>query len=137
MKRFALLLLSIAIFGCSSNMNKNLVGDWEIIEFRLIGRSGDSTSDEKTLRDAGAIWDLDFSKNGNFRQSFNMRTPEMKMEVEQGTWKTSADTLTIELEIDIITSTLIYNYEIENEVLTLTLAPEEVNSKIITKFRKK
>jgi hypothetical protein len=137
MKRFALLLLSIAIFGCSTKMNKNLVGDWEIIEFRLIGRSGDSTSDEKTLRDAGAIWDLDFSKNGNFRQSFNMRTPEMKMEVEQGTCKTSADTLTIELEIDTITSTLIYNYEIENEVLTLTLAPEEVNSKIITKFRKK
>lgn len=138
MKRFAFgLLIGIAIIGCNADVGKNLVGTWEIIEFRLIGQNGDSTSDEKKLRDAGAIWDVDFSKNGNFRQSFNMRSPEMKMEVEQGTWQVSADTLTIELEIDTISSTLIYNYEIEDEVLTLTLAPKEVNSKIITKFRKK
>lgn len=140
---FVLIVLIIGFSNCKSVGKKdlggdgNLVGEWEIIEFRLIGQGGDPVSDEETLRNAGAVWDLKFSRNGDFRQSFNMRQRDMTMEVEEGTWKTSGDSLKIELQIDTITSNLYYTYKINQDVLTLTMAPQEVNSKIITKFREK
>lgn len=134
---FAATLVLVAVIGCETAGDERLIGDWEIIEFRLIGQSGDPVSDEETLRNAGAVWNLEFSRDGDFKQAFNMRNRDMEMEVEQGSWRTVDDTLKIELQIDTITSKMDYTYEIDGDVLTLTLAPKEVNAKIITKFREK
>jgi hypothetical protein len=127
----------IALMGCATTGNKALVGTWEIIEFRLIGTGGDPVSNEKILRDAGAVWDMKFSKNGKFRQDFNMRQQDMTMESEQGTWEMSEDSLKIELDFDTVTSYLPYVYKLEDDVLELTLSNDFYNTKVVTKFRKK
>jgi hypothetical protein len=127
----------VVIMGCATTGSKELVGTWEIIEFRLVGTGGDPVSNEKILRDAGAVWDMKFSKNGKFRQDFNMRQHEMTMESEKGTWKISEDSLKIELDFDTITSFLPYIYKLEENILELTLTNDFYNTKVITKFRKK
>ncbi|MFW6310519.1 MAG: hypothetical protein ACOC1D_05385, partial [Prolixibacteraceae bacterium] len=63
--------------------------------------------------------------------------PEMEMEVEEGTWETSNDSLIIELQIDTVESQLEYTYKIEGDTLFLTLAPEQSPAQVKTKFRKK
>ncbi len=134
---YILILLLFIISGCKTVGNKNIVGNWELIEFRLIGQGGNPVSNEQTLRNAGAVWDMHFKKNGDFKQNFNMRNQSKKMEVEEGTWKINEDTLSIELEINTVISQMDYTYKLDDNVLTLTLAPEEAKGKIITKFRKK
>ncbi len=138
MKRCCILLLSVVFaIGCSSTKQSGLPGEWEIIEFRLVGTGGDPVSDEKTLSDAGAVWEMQFDENGDFSQKFNMRDPDMKMEEESGTWFQKNDSLIIKLEIDTFTSTLPYLYEFKGDTLQLTLQNPHDNAKVITKFRKK
>ncbi|HKJ78375.1 MAG TPA: lipocalin family protein [Prolixibacteraceae bacterium] len=139
MKNLALLLfvLSIIVVGCETAGDPQIVGEWEITEFRIIGPGGDAASNEEKLNNAGAKWDLEFSKNGEFVQTFNMRKRNMEMETEKGTWTTNGDSLKIVLHIDTIKSNLDYTYEINQDTLTLTLAPEISDTKIITKFREK
>ncbi len=134
---YILILLLFVVSGCKTVGNKNIVGDWELIEFRLVGQGGNPVSNEETLRKAGAVWDMNFKKNGEFKQNFNMRKPGKEMEVEEGTWKVDDDTLSIELEINTVISQMDYTYKLDENILTLTLAPEEAQGKIITKFRKK
>lgn len=126
-----------ALLGCATTGSKELVGTWEIIEFRLIGTGGDPVSNEKVLKDAGAVWEMKFSKNGKFRQDFNMRQQNMTMEFEQGTWEASEDSLKIELDFDTITSILPYLYKLDENILELTLSNDFYNTKVVTKFRKK
>jgi hypothetical protein len=127
----------ITLMGCANSGTKQLVGTWEIIEFRLIGTGGDPVSNEKILRDAGAVWDMKFLRNGNFRQDFNMRTQDMQMEFEEGTWKAFDDSLKIEIVTDIVVSELNYTYELDDNVLELTLRNPMSEARIVTRFRKK
>lgn len=127
----------VVLMGCATTGRKELVGTWEIIEFRLIGTGGDPVSNEKILRDAGAVWDMKFMKNGKFRQDFNMRQQDMTMEFEQGTWEANEDSLKIELDFDTITSVLPYLYKLDENILELTLSNDFYNTKVVTKFRKK
>jgi hypothetical protein len=136
LKTFVLFGL-IVFMGCATTGNKALVGTWEIIEFRLIGTGGDPVSNEKILRESGAVWDMKFSKNGKFRQDFNMRQQDMAMESEQGTWEISEDSLKIELDFDTITALLPYVYKLEDNIMELTLSNDFYNTKVVTKFRKK
>lgn len=131
------LLLLVVTSGCKTVENRNIVGKWELIEFRLVGQGGDPVSNEEILRNAGAIWEMQFSKNGNFMQKFNMRKPSMEMEEEKGTWEVVDDTLKIDLELDMVVSELDYTYTLKDNIMVLTLAPEESKAKIITTFRKK
>jgi hypothetical protein len=135
-KPFVIILL-IILLGCATTDNLHLVGTWELVEFSLIGTGGDPVSNEKTLRDAGAVWDIDLSKNGNFRQDFNMRRSDMTMESEKGSWTATEDSLLVELDFDTTTSILPYVYKIENDLLVLTLTNEFTNASVVTKFRKK
>jgi len=138
MQNLTFFLLVIFLWaGCNNESESRLKGEWELIEFALIGTGGDPVSDEETLRNAGAIWDMEFKGNGDFKQNFNMRTPEMEMEVEEGTWKTTKDSLIIELQIDTIESRLEYTYKLKDDTLFLTLAPEQSPAQVKTKFRKK
>ncbi|MBT6005549.1 MAG: hypothetical protein HOG79_07505 [Prolixibacteraceae bacterium] len=127
----------IALASCHVVGNKRLVGNWELIEFRLVGQGGDPVSDEEILRKAGAVWDLKFVADGKFSQEFNMRTPSMKMEIEEGSWKTANDSLIIDLQLDSGVSKLNYTYKFENYILILTLSNLQSKSSIITRFRKK
>lgn len=126
-----------ALMGCATTGSKELVGSWEIIEFRLIGIGGDPVSTEKILRDAGAVWDMKFSKNGEFRQDFNMRQRDMTMETEEGTWTVVDDSLKIEIQSDIVATNLNYTYEVNEDTLVLSLRNPDTDAKIITSFRKK
>jgi hypothetical protein len=135
--KFVFVIGLIALMSCATTGSKELVGTWEIIEFRLIGMGGDPVSDEKILKDAGAVWDMKFFKNGKFRQDFNMRQRDMTMEFEEGTWKASDDSLKIEIVDDIVVVALDYTYELNNNILELSLRNPDTNSKVVTLFRKK
>ena len=140
MKMRNLYIFLLALFlltSCNNESDSRFKGEWELIEFALIGMGGDPMSDEETLRNAGAIWDMQFKGNGDFRQNFNMRTAEMEMEVEEGTWKATEDSLIIKLQIDIITSRMAYTYKMEGDTLSLLLAPEGAPTQVKTKFRRK
>lgn len=134
---FVLLFFIILVISCQNGENKKLPGTWELIEFTLVSEDGEKVSDKETLRNAGAVWNLEFSEEGDFEQEFNMRDPGMKMEEEKGTWKIVGDSLKIDLQIDMITSTLPYTYQFKDDTLILTLTNQQYNSKVITKFRKK
>jgi hypothetical protein len=135
--KFVFIIGLIALMSCATTGSKELVGTWEIIEFRLIGMGGDPVSNEKILRDAGAVWDMKFFRNGKFRQDFNMRQRDMTMEFEEGTWKASDDSLKIEIVDDIVVVELDYTYELNNNILELSLRNPDTNSKVVTLFRKK
>ena len=140
MKMRNLYIFLLALFlltSCNNESDSRFKGEWELIEFALIGMGGDPMSDEETLRNAGAIWDMQFKGNGDFRQNFNMRTAEMEMEVEEGTWKATEDSLIIKLQIDTITSRMAYTYKMEGDTLSLLLAPEGAPTQVKTKFRRK
>lgn len=139
MKRYTciLILLILTFSGCKTEGDKNIVGSWEIIEFHVMNNKVNSLSDEAKLRNAGAVWDMEFSRNGDFKQTFNMRNRNMKMETEEGSWKVSNDSLIIEVGIDMVMTKLEYDYKINDDVLVLTLDPPDSETKIITKFREK
>lgn len=128
------MLLGVGLYATN---NKWLVGKWELIEFRIIQKYNDATSDEKTLRGAGAVWDMSFSEDGSFRQDFNLRTPDMKMETETGKWITKNDSLFIDLKVDTLTNRLNYTYVVLGDVIVLTLENPMTKDKVISKFRRK
>ncbi len=134
---YFVVFLVMLLAGCKTIGDKRLVGKWELVEFALVGQGGNPVSNAETLRNAGAVWDLEFSKNGDFSQKFNMRKRSMEMETEEGTWKTEQDSLLIELQKDVVASKLDYTYKFKEDTLVLTLAPRESKSKIITKFVEK
>ena len=131
-------VLLIAVNGCNNVDNNGLEGSWEIIEFRMIqGGNEVMNSTAKNLKDAGAVWDLNFSENGKFSQNFNMRNPQMKMETEKGSWTVSGDSIKIELLSDTLTTKMNYKYKISNDTLNLSLTHPISKSSVITKFTKK
>jgi len=102
--KYLFLILLISIIGLQAANNKRLFGVWELVEFQIVHKGESAVSDEKTLRDAGAVWNMYFSEDGTFKQEFNMQSPDMKMETETGKWRTANDSLFVELQIDKITN---------------------------------
>jgi len=135
--KYLLIVLLIAVIGIQAANNKKLFGIWEITEFKLVMKGKTTVSDEKTLRDAGAVWNLQFSEDGSFKQDFNMRTPEKKMKTEKGKWNTVNDSLFIELTIDTIVDKLSYTYILLGDAVVLTLENPRTTDKVITRFRRK
>jgi hypothetical protein len=135
--RFLTITLVLLFAGIQAGNNEKLVGTWEIVEFKLIQRGNTTLSDEQTLRDSGAEWNMYFFEDGSFKQEFNMRTPSMKMETETGKWSTTKDSLFIELKIDTLTRNLNYSYIMLGDAVSLTLQHPVSPDKIITRFRRK
>lgn len=135
--KYLIILLLSSVFGLFAQNNKRLVGKWELVEFTLKQGKQTAVSDEKTLRDAGAIWFIDFYADGNFEQSFNMRRTDMAMETQTGKWQTKNDSLFVELQIDTITSKLNYGYVLFGDVVVFTLENPVTYDKVITRFRRK
>lgn len=135
--KYLVFIVLITTIGLHAANNKKLFGVWEIVEFKLFQKGKPAVSDEKTLRDAGAVWNLYFSGDGNFKQEFNIRTPDMKMETEKGNWSTSTDSLFIELQLDTFTSKLNYSYILLGDAVVLTLQHPSSPDKVVTKFRRK
>jgi hypothetical protein len=127
----------ISVVGFKAANNKNLIGSWEIVEFKIIQKGIPAVSDEKTLRDSGAEWNMYFSEDGSFKQEFNMRTPTMQMETEEGKWSTDADSLYIEINVEDFSRTLNYYYVMLGDAVVLTLQHPTTPDKIVTKFRRK
>ena len=131
------LILLISIIGLQAANNKRLFGVWELVEFQLFQKGTPTVSDEKTLRDAGAIWNMYLNEDGTFKQEFNMRSPDMKMETEKGKWSTANDSLFIELQIDTFTNKMNYSYILLGDVVVLTLQHPTSPDKVVTRFRRK
>lgn len=135
--KYLLLILLISVIGLQAANNKMLFGIWEIVEFKMVQRGVETVSDVKTLRDAGAVWDMYFNADGTFKQEFNMRGNEMKMETESGKWRTVNDSLYIYLQTDTLAATLKYSYILLGDVVVFTMQNQRNNDKIITRFRRK
>jgi len=135
--KYIVVLLLISIIGLQAANNKRLFGIWELIEFQLVQKGKSTVSDEKTLRDAGAVWNMYLNEDGSFKQEFNMRTPDMKMETEKGKWSTANDSLFIELQIDTFTNKMNYSYILLGDVVVLTLQHPTSPDKVVTRFRRK
>ena len=131
-------VLLIATSGCNSVDDNGLEGSWGIIEFKMIqGGNEVMNSTTKNLTDAGAVWDLNFYKNGEFRQDFNMRNPQMEIETEKGSWSISGDSIKIVLVSDTLTTKMNYTYKINNDTLNLSLTHPISKSSVRTIFTKK
>ena len=131
-------VLLFAAVGCNNIDDKGLSGSWGIIEFRMFqGGKQVMSSTKQNLTDAGAVWDMNFSKNDKFSQDFNMRNPDMKMETEKGSWRISGDTIKIELFSDTLTTHMNYIYKISADTLKLSLTHPLSKSQVITVFTKK
>lgn len=129
-------ILLVSFYSCDSGKNP-MVGEWEIIEFGLYAnKKKASFSDEKILRQQGAVWNLNFMKDGSFKQNFNMRNEEKKMEYEEGIYEIKQDSLIINFK-DYKSPTVRYSYVLENNVLTLSAGSELMQTNIVSKFRKK
>jgi hypothetical protein len=135
--KYLFLILLISIIGLQAANNKRLFGVWELVEFQLFQKGTPTVSDEKTLRDAGAIWNMYLNEDGTFKQEFNMRSPDMKMETEKGKWSTANDSLFIELQIDTFTNKMNYSYILLGDVVVLTLQHPTSPDKVVTRFRRK
>ncbi len=130
----ALLLLTV----CASAIDKkNIIGVWEIVEFTLVQKGVPVKSDEKTLRDANSVWNMYFYEDGSFKQEFNMRNTALKNETEEGTWRTKADSLFIEIKVDTATVKLNYSIVSLGDAFVLTLQHPTTPDKVVTKFRRK
>jgi hypothetical protein len=138
MKHKYLFILLILIFtGLQAANNKRLFGNWELTEFKIVQKGKPTTSDENKLKELGAVWNIEFSEDGSFKQNFNLRNPEKKMETEEGKWKTVNDSLFIELHKDSQISKLNYTYILLGDVVVLSLENPLTTDKIITRFRRK
>jgi hypothetical protein len=135
--KYLIFILLISVIGVHAAINKRLVGIWEIVEFKLIQKGNPAVSDEKTLRDAGAVWNVYFNEDGTFKQEFNMRSPDMKMETETGKWSTLNDSLFVEIQVDTFSRKLNYYYVVLGDAVVLTLQHPTSPDKIVTKFRRK
>ncbi len=135
-KYLLIMLLMLAVFASAVN-NKKIVGVWEIVEFTIFQKGVPAKSDEKTLRDAGSVWNMYFYEDGSFKQEFNMRTSAMTMETENGTWSTKTDSLFIEIQVGNFTRKLNYSFISLGDAFVLTLQHPETPDKVVTKFRRK
>lgn len=117
--------------------NKKVIGVWEIVEFTFFQKGVPAKSDEKTLRDAGSVWNMYFSEDGSFKQEFNMRPPAMAMETEKGTWKLEADSLFIEIQANNFTRKLNYSFISLGDAFVITLQNPVTPDKVVAKFRRK
>ncbi len=138
MKFKYLFVVFLLLTVCTSAINnKNIIGVWELVEFTLVQKGVPAKSDEKTLRDAGSVWNMYFYEDGSFKQEFNMRNSKMTMESEKGTWSTKADSLIVEIQVDNFTRKLTYSFISLGDAFVLTLQHPETPDKVVTKFRRK
>ena len=72
--------------------------------------------------------------DGKFKQWSNMRTGTL--ESQEGTWKTSEDILTLELQFNEQTIILNYTFKLTDNILELNRSNPMGTMKIVTKFRK-
>ncbi len=132
-----IIVLFIVFTGCKKSDKTALQGTWKIVEFRMTINGKENVSTAKTLNKAGAVWDLNLLDDNKFRQNFNMSNPQMKMHTEEGTWKSTADSLFIEIAADSIKIDLNYSYLIHNDTLQLTLVAPQSENKVISRFVRK
>ena len=135
--KYLLFIFVFVVVGLQAANNKRLIGIWELTEFKLVKKGEPTISDEKKLKEMGAVWNIEFSADGSFKQDFNLRNPDKKLETEVGKWTTVNDSLFIELKKDSQTSKLNYTYILLGDVVVLSLENPMTTDKVITRFRRK
>jgi hypothetical protein len=137
LRYFIVVLLVIIVASCKNSEKNSVAGKWKIVEFRMTLDGKENVSTTKNLTDAGAVWDLNFAEDGKFRQDFNMSNPDMKMKMEAGTWKSTDDSLFINISVEQAGIDLKYAYSISNDTLVLNLEHSPSKNKIVSKFIRK
>jgi hypothetical protein len=122
--------------GLQAGNNVSLIGNWEIVRFEIVHGGKSTVSDEESLKNGGAIWNMSFSEDGSFKQEFNMRNAGLNMETETGTWQTRNDSLFIEIKMDTLVQKLQYYYVLLGDAVVLTLQHPTLQDKVVTKFRR-
>ena len=139
MNKPILLVVLLMIFaGCKTSGDAKLVGEWEITRFvYAMVKQKTVVSEEDELNDSGAYWNLNFSRNGDFSQVFNMRSQDKKAERETGRWSSSNDTLQIIIHSDKQQPPLVYTYKFENDLLVMSIKGPQGLSQVVSTFRRR
>ncbi|UCH11284.1 MAG: hypothetical protein JSU61_05185 [Fidelibacterota bacterium] len=113
-----------------------LIGTWDIIEMSWITPSDTTTYIETQLNGMGAVWTLVLRADGTLEQVSNM-SGSGTLDTQTGTWSTSDGQLTITLTFPAAAaSTLVYEYAVDGELLTLSRASPMGDMIIRADFRK-
>ena len=135
MKTLIITLFCISTFSITTAQKTNLIGTWNIIEFKIINENNSNKTTKDQLKENESVWDLVFIEKGKFKQSSNMHSGNL--ESQNGTWETSENNLTLTLLINDSEIELGYEYEIKDNILILKRSNPMETMRIISKFYKK
>ena len=134
MKLFIILLLMFSMFSFTNAQEGSLIGTWEIIEFGTAGEGVSNVKDEAKLKEDESVWTIKLDDMEEFTQTSNMRTGDM--ETHSGEWTVEEDQLIMEFLIDGNKLKIIYNFILEDDVLTLSRSNPKGTMTITVKFSK-
>lgn len=136
MKTYVFILLCVISFSVSKAQDKALEGTWNVIELIKIDYQDTLKRSPKYIKDNKAIWELTFSKTGQFKQTSNMN-PTQILNSYEGNWKSSQRNLLIQFSSNSDSIEMNYNYEVNKDTLLLRRSSQEGNHRIVAKFQKK
>ncbi len=139
MKTTNFLLVSffcISTFSISNAQVKELIGSWNLNEFTFVNEKNKDTMNSDKLKEDGSVWDLFFMEDNKFKQTSNM-SGSGTMDSQEGTWKSSDDSLNLILEINNQNLELNYTYELKGNNLILFRSNPKGTMKVIAKFKRK
>jgi len=135
MKTLLIILFSIAIITTETVQENDLIGIYDIFEFEVINNNDSNKTTQSQLEENNSVWELAIMEDGKIKQSSNMHSGTL--ESQKGTWKSSKNNLTFQLQLDNREIELIYTYELKNNILVLTRSNPSGTMKIISKFKRK
>lgn len=127
-------LFCIATCLVSNAQTEDLLGSWDIIEFGMVTDENSNLTGEDQLKENGMVWSLFFMEDGKFKQTSNMRSGTL--ESHEGIWKTSVETLSLELQLNDQTIKLDYKFKLTDNILALNRSNPMGTMMVVTKFRK-
>ncbi len=138
MKTTNFLLVSffcITAISISNAQVEVLNGTWNLNEFTFINEENTDTMNSDKLREDDSVWDLFFMETNKFKQTSNM-SGSGTMDSQEGTWKTSNENLTFDLEMNEQKIELNYTYELKDNTLILNRSNPVGTMKVIAKFKR-
>lgn len=136
MKTIVLICLCMTTCFVSSAQVNDLIGEWNLIDFRIDADSDIQQMNEDKLKSDGSVWNLFLMEGDKFKQTSNM-SGTGTMDTHEGIWKISGNNLTISILINGQFYDLNYTFILEENILTLVRSNPMGTMKITGKFRKK
>ncbi len=135
MKILFIIIFSIATFTTETVQENDLIGTYNIIEFEVINDNVSNKTTKTQLEENDSVWNLELMEDNRLSQSSNMHSGQL--ETQEGTWKSSDNSLTFLLQLNNREIELIYTYKLKNDSLILNRSDPTGTMKIISKFNRK